>query len=190
MALNADNVVVAVTGDVAFAAPGSTLPANSVDPLAGAYRSVGYISEDGITESYDEDTETIQAWQFGTIVRRIASSSEAQFEFTMIETTKNSLETYYKNSTITGTPGAYAMKVRPPGSDIKIYTFLVVDGDKTERIVLPSAEVTERGEVVRVSTDAVGYPVTVTAYPITDPDDSTKQIVAYKYSDNEAWGAS
>jgi hypothetical protein len=189
VSLNADNVVIAVTGDVAFAVPGSTLPINSTDPLPGAFRSVGYISEDGITESYDEDSETIQAWQFGTIVRRITSGSSAQFEFTMIETNKNSLETYYKNSTITGS-GPYTLKVRPPGSDIKPYTFLVVDGDKAERIVLPTAEVTERGEVVRVSTDAVGYPVTITAYPITDPDDSTKQIVAYKYSDDTAWGVS
>jgi hypothetical protein len=41
----------------------------------------------------------------------------------------------------------------------------VVDGTDLIRIVVPSGQVTELGDVTYVNGDAIGRPVTITAYP-------------------------
>jgi hypothetical protein len=79
MALDASNVEVAVTGAVYLAPLGTTLPTDSDTPLDGAFQNVGYLSEDGITETPEEDTTEIQAWQNGDIVRRVLTSHEIQY---------------------------------------------------------------------------------------------------------------
>lgn len=188
MALDADKVVVAVTGAVLYAPTATSAPTNSTSPAPVGFRDVGYISDDGVTENHEEDSETIQAWQNGAVVRTITTSSVATYNFKMIETNKNALELYYKGSTITGSGGAYVLEVTPPGAIKKSFILEIVDGNIHERIYLPSAEVTERGEVNRVSSDAVGYEVTVTAYPV--PNGTGGTYVAKVFSDNPAWGLS
>ena len=44
------------------------------------------------------------------------------------------------------------------------------------RRYIPSGEVTERGEVGLTGTDAVGYEVTVAAYPSSDLSGDTAQV--------------
>jgi hypothetical protein len=55
-----------------------------------------------------------------------------------------------------------------------------VDGDVDIRIVIPDGQVTERGDVTYANGEAIGYDVTVTAYP----DDSG--VKAYIYRDETA----
>jgi len=186
MTLDASKVRVAITGAVYFAASSASAPANATDPVPAGYRDVGFISEDGVTEAYEDDVEEIVAWQGATVVRTVLTSSEATLAFQMIETNKNSLELYHKGSEITG-PGPFVLKVKPPTQVRQKMIFDVIDGDKHIRIYIPDGEVKERGEIVYASGEPVGYEVTVTAYPVADGDD---QVVLYKYSDDEAWGAS
>ena len=69
MALDSDNVRVAVTGAVYVAPTGTTAPTASGSSLDAAFIDLGYVSSDGITEGIDKSTTQIRSWQDGSLVR-------------------------------------------------------------------------------------------------------------------------
>ena len=73
-----------VSGAV-FAAPvGSTLPTAVGTTLDAAFKELGYISEDGLTNGNSPESTTIKAWG-GDTVLTIQTSKEDTFGFTLIE---------------------------------------------------------------------------------------------------------
>lgn len=162
MALDSDNVRVAVTGAVYVAPSGTTLPLHATQTLNVAFDDVGYISEDGVVESQASDTNDIKAWQNAAIVRKVQTSHDLTYQFTMIETNATALELFYGNYS------AGAVEVTGELPDRQCMVLDVVDGSEILRAVLPAAQVTARGDVTYASGDAVGRQVTVTAYPDTD----------------------
>lgn len=185
MALQSDLVRVALTGAVYSAPAGTTAPTNATTAWAAGFVELGYISEDGVTESYNDSTTTIKAWQGGATVRTMITSSEAKFAFTCLETNGEVLARYHKGATIAGTGGPPAtgssIEVVAAQPDIREWGIDVLDGTNHIRIYLPSAEVTERGEITYKNDEPVSYPLTLTAYP----DDAG--IVAFKFSDDVDW---
>lgn len=162
MATDASAVRVAVTGAVYIAPTGTTAPTDATTALDAAWKGVGYISEDGVKESNDTETEEIKAWQNSDIVRKTITKNETSYQFTMIETNAASLGLFYGKTIATGdkqhviggaTSGKFAAVID------------VIDGNNVVRRFVPQAEVTERGEVTFSASDAVGYEVTLTAYP-------------------------
>jgi hypothetical protein len=172
MATNTDNVLVALTGAVYAAPMGTTLPDDTGDSWNAAFKDLGYISEDGITEAHEDDVAEIPAWQNGQIVRRMIKGTSCTYTFTVIETTKTALEIYYKGATVTGTHasgvGPASIEIGTPQADRRAWGFDVLDGDKIVRWVVPEGEVTERGEVVYKNDEPFGYELTITAYPGDD----------------------
>lgn len=159
---DAANVAVGVTGAVYVADEGTAAPADIATSPATGWAPVGYISEDGVTESYNIETDDIVAWQNADVVRKVITSSEVTYGFTMIETNATSVGLYY------GKDVAAAAETHMIGGALvgkKAFLIDVIDGDQTIRRYIPSGEVTERGEVAITSGDAIGYEVTLTAYP-------------------------
>jgi len=72
MALDSDNVRVAVTGAVYVGPTSATAPSSSSSVLTG-FTDLGYVSADGITETIDKTTSQIRAWQNGALVREVVS---------------------------------------------------------------------------------------------------------------------
>jgi len=184
MTLDAQKVRVAVTGAVYAGPTTATAPTSATSSVPAQYNDMGYISEDGVTEAYDEDVQDIQAWQGGAIVRTLISSSKATLAFTMIETKASVLELYHKGSTVEslGVDG-YKIDVKSPNVVRKKFILDVLDGDKHIRIYVPDGEVTERGEITYVNDETIAYTVTVTCYPVND-------VVMTKYSDDAFWSYS
>lgn len=170
--LDASNVEVAVTGRVCLAPLGTTPPTDSATPLDPAWKDVGYISEDGITETPEADTEEIRAWQNGDVVRTIQTSHAIRYSFTMIETNAVSLEAYYGNyDSATGDVKVTGQQL--PRQMMVIETLDEVGGvTMVRRRFAPVAQVIERGEVTLSNSEASGYEVTVECYP--GPDGETK----------------
>lgn len=168
----AGNVRVGVTGAVYYAATSTTLPTSAAAALAGAFDDVGYISEDGITQTMNIDTNDIQAWQNGDVVRKIQTSHDLTYTFTMLEMSAETVELFY---------GDYTAGVTEiTGDQLGNWAFVldVVDGDNDIRIVIPDGQVTDRGDVVYSGTDPIGYEVTITCYPDSDG------VKAYHYADD------
>jgi hypothetical protein len=165
MANSANNVRVGVTGAVYFAPASTAVPTSVSTALNAAFEDVGYISEDGVTESTATDTNDIRAWQNGDIVRRVQTSHDYSVAFTMIETKAKSLELFYGN--FTAGPGGASGVVEVNGEQPYRGAFVlhVIDDTDLIRVVIPDGQVTERGDVQRVNGDATSYPVTITAYP-------------------------
>ncbi|MFE7498212.1 hypothetical protein ACFU6O_03815 [Streptomyces albidoflavus] len=183
MPLNANAVRIAVTGAAYVAAPDSTLPTDATTPWDAAFTDIGWISDDGITESNSADATEIKGWQGGATVRKVISASEMSFSFTAIETSKTVLELYHKGSKVLTTDGKSVLAVKAPGPDRRTFGFDVIDGNSHIRIVIPDGEVSETGDITYKGDEAVAYELTITAYP--GPDGT----VAIKYSDDPAWGA-
>lgn len=167
----ASNVDVAVTGGVWYGPDGTGVPTNAVTDLDADYDEVGYLSEDGIVQSIGSESTLIKAWQNSDTVRTISTSSTVTYAFTMIETSATTLEVYYGNYTAGTVQITGAQGIR--GEWIIEYH----DGVKDIRIVIPDGQVTERGDTQFKNGEAVGYPITVTAYP----DGSS--VNAYRYQD-------
>lgn len=171
----AENVRVAVTGSINYGPAGTTLPTDATTALHANFDEVGYANEDGITQNINEERTDIKAWQNGDIVRKVRSSHDVTYAFTMLETNLVSLEIYYGDGSVTGTLADGVVEIKGDMNTRGEWVLHVIDGDNLIRIVIPDGEVTERGEVSFVNANAVQYPVTITAYP-----DAT-DVKAYQY---------
>ncbi|WP_083369910.1 hypothetical protein [Arthrobacter woluwensis] len=74
------------------------------------------------------------------MVRKIQTSHDLTYQFTMIETSAEVLKVYYADPTAT----ASAIKIKGTQTDHLVWVIEVRDGAKTIRICLPDAQVTER----------------------------------------------
>lgn len=178
----AGNVRVAVTGAVYVAGTAASAPADATAGWATTWSALGYISADGIEETYSDDTTEIRAWQGGDLVRRLITGSSASFHFTAIETSAVVLSLFHKGSTLAGTSGARSLPVKSALTDIRKFGFDVLDGTNNIRIVVDSGEVTERGNIAYTNDAPVGYELTISAYP------NAQGVVMTKYSSDPAWG--
>jgi hypothetical protein len=170
MALDSDNVRVAVTGAVYVAPVGTAAPTASDSTLNVAFVDLGYVSADGITEAIDKSTSQIRAWQDGSLVREIVSDGTYSLDMTFIETSEAVLELYY-GSTITA--GELGVNPRATGGR-QSFVIDIIDGSNVERIYVPAGEITSVGERTLASGEAIGYNVTITAYADATSDVATK----------------
>ena len=170
MALDSDNVRVAVTGAVYVAPTGTAGPSYSDDALNVAFVDLGYISADGIAESIDRSTTQIRSWQDGSLVREIVSEGTYSVSMTFIETKADVVNLYYGGALASG-----EIDIDPRSSGgRKSFVIDVVDGANIERTYIPVGEVTAIGERTLASGEAIGYEVTITAYADAGQDVATK----------------
>ena len=165
MANSAEEVRVAVDGVVSSAPLGTTLPTTVDGALGGTFTDVGYISEDGVTEANSRTTEQKRAWQKRAVVRTLVTEGETTFQFTMIQTTSKTLSEYYgiPLADINAATGSFVTS-NVDEAPRQVYVLDVLDGDDKIRKVIADGQVTERGDIVYVSTDIIQYEVTITAY--------------------------
>lgn len=171
MALDSDNVRVAVSGAVYVAPTGTAAPTASDSTLNVAFVDLGYVSADGITESIDRTTNQIRAWQNGSLVREVTSEGTYSVSMTFIETSEAVLELYYGS---TQTAGEISIDPTSTGGR-QSFVIDVVDGTNVERVYIPAGEITSVGERTLASGEAIGYQVTITAYA----DDTSNTVTKW-----------
>lgn len=165
MALVSDNVRVAVTGVVAVAATSAAAPVDadtSVASLTG-FTDLGYVGEDGVTETRNRSTNKIKAWQNASTVREVVTESEATYKLVLIETKRETVELFY-GATVDTADGSIAVIPANTGGR-KSFLIDVVDGDDFIRTYIPTGEIVEVGDQVYASGEPIGYEVTINCYP-------------------------
>lgn len=165
MALVSSNVRVAVTGAVYAAATGTAAPTAADSSLNVAFKDLGYVSEDGVTETRDRSTNQIKAWQNSDLVREVVTDSKLSYNLTLIETKEDVVELFY-GASVDGSDGSIDIVPATTGGR-KAFVIDVIDGSDLIRIYLPSGEVTEVGDQVYQSGEPIGYEVTITGYPVS-----------------------
>lgn len=185
MALLSAAVRVGITGEMYSAPTATAAPTTSVSSLNAAFVGLGYVSEDGVTEAYNDTVENIISWQGATVVRANTTESTATLQLRLIETKGETLELYHKGSTVDVVSAAqWKIDVKTPQPDVRSFVLDVLDGTKHLRIYVARGEVTERGEIVYANGEAIGFEITITCYP------DSNSIVLTKYSDDANWGYS
>lgn len=172
MALDSSKVVVAVSGAVSVAPTATAAPTDAATALNVAFKDMGYISEDGITETRDRSTDDIKGWQGSATVRTVVTDSTLTYEFTMLETTIRTQSLAYG---ATATSSAVLVSAAATGGR-QSFVIDVIDGANLTRIYIPQGEVTEVGDTTYASGEPVSFPVTITAYPDTTLGASAKKF--------------
>ena len=166
------------TGAIKYAPLGTELPDLSDITASGvtldsAFQGNEYVSEDGLTLTPSMSTTEIKDWS-GSTVRKVLESFDGTLAWTMISTNESAMNVAFGAEHVT-TAAAAATH----GSQMKValgahlpeaqsWVFLMKDGDARIVILVPNGQVTEVGEVKFSSTEAVGWAVTLSAYPDED----------------------
>ncbi|WP_181445591.1 phage tail protein [Gryllotalpicola protaetiae] len=168
MANSVENVFIGKPGGGISVAPlGGTVPTNATDALPSGFDPLGYISEDGYTNTVDSDTDTLGAWG-GDVVATLFNGDTETFTFTAIEINPVVLKQVYgpSNVTVVGdTITALHNSIPRPHAS---WVFETLYNGRVKRDVVPDGQITDIGDIVNQDGDAVGFEITVTAYPDAD----------------------
>ena len=182
MALDSSLVRVAVTGAISVGGASATAPTDANAPLGVGWNDLGYVGEDGVTETRDRSTETIRGWQNGDILREVVTEASVSFQTVLVETKRETVELFY--GTKVGADGSIVIVPSETGGRQK-FVLDIIDGDEYIRAYVASGEVTEVGDQVYAGGEPIGYEVTIRAYPdasIVDPDTGKTGSVKKWYS--------
>lgn len=156
-----------VGGSVYRAPLGTTLPTDATTELDEAFICLGYISEDGITNATEKESEEIKAWGGDTVLRPQTSYADS-YTMTFIEALNTEvLKTVRGDSNVSGTlETGVTVKANSKEDTPHVYVIeQVMSGNVAARTVIPNATVTEIGEVTYADGDAVGYETTLGCMP-------------------------
>lgn len=173
MANNSANVSTAkpkVGGAIWWAPAGTPVPTDATTALSEAYQSVGYVSEDGMTEQETRGHEKHKAWG-GDTVAYSQSEYEKMYNFTMIETNETTMKIRYGTDNVTVEDGKVTQvkhnaKELPEG----VWVVEMIIANRICRKVMEKGKIQEVGEVTYKDNDLVKYPATIGLLPNANGD--------------------
>ncbi len=165
-----------------WAAPvGTAQPVNPSATPGAPWLALGAISEEGLTNGVEEDTQSFTPWGLSSPFRTVVSSSVRTFQLTVWETFRPIIRGLHNRLEVADlvpdedgiVTYAESATQRP---DRRSFIFDVYDGNTWERAYVPEGEITERSEVTYQQTEMTGYQWTISTYP-----DSAGNLVYRSY---------
>lgn len=156
-----------IAGAVYVGAIGTaTVPEGASVASDSNFTCLGFVSEDGLENSNEMDVSPIKAWG-GSIVYRSLTELTDEFALTLIESENvDVLKAVYGDANVTESDDKIVVDVKAEDPQEKIWVFeLELRGGKTKQIVVPDGAVTSRDAISYNDSDAIGYGITVSAYP-------------------------
>ena len=159
---------IGVTGALRVADLGTTLP-TLLSPYATGWADVGWISDEGITESREADSTPFTPWQSNSPIRVETATETITWNTIIWSTNFDSISLYFKvkdedmeydaASEVTSFVDGDKKK-----RDLRAFGIDVIDDPYHRRVLVPNGEVTEREGLTYSKGELVGMGVTITAY--------------------------
>ena len=170
----------AATGAIFVAPLGTALPTDATTAKNVAFVELGYVSEDGVTNSNSSSSADIKAWG-GDTVLSVQTSKTDTFNFTLLESLNPEvLKAVYGNNNVTGDLDNGGLRVVANSEEQEECSWvidMVLRNGVLKRIVLPDAKVTNVDEISYVDNQAIGYNTTLSCLP----DSTEYQATHYEY---------
>ena len=161
-------------GGAIYRAPKGTAAPTSADAtLASAFKAMGYISADGLTNANNASTDNIKAWG-GDTVLVVQTDKTDTLAFTLLEVLNTDvLAAVHGSGNVSGTLATgITVEVNADLQEEAVWVVdMVLNGNTAKRIVAPAAVISAMADVVYKDDDAIGYGVTLTCMP--DSSDNT-----------------
>lgn len=158
------------TGGVLVAPLATAGPTNANTALNAAFKALGYVGEDGLTETVGRSTDKIKAWG-GDVVKVLQTDFENTYTFSLIESADAEvLKAVNGSANVTTTAASasmgtqHAVKVNSDTLPQQSFVFEMKDGNARIRIYLPVAQIIEVGDVTYNDSDVISYELTVEAF--------------------------
>lgn len=188
MAYSVNNVTVGkpgITGCVYRADAGTTLPTNANSSLAAAFKNMGYVSDEGIKETMERNSENIKAYG-GDTVATPQTEFSMKYQMKLLEVlNEETIKAVNGAANVSGSLST-GMTINVNSKELPEGVWVidqVLNGNVLYRIVIPHGKITEVGETTYVDGEAVGYDVTITALP------DSNNNPCYKYLKTSSGGS-
>lgn len=162
-------------GAAVFAAPkGTPLPTDATTALDAAFVDLGWVSEDGVTNSIQREVTRHKAWG-GDVVKTTQDDYTETFKLALLETSEAVLGVIYGANNVEAT--ADAISVQHSSLMLQKQSFVIefIDGDSVGRIVIEDGLVTEVDDVKYSHKELLSYGITVDVYRPADGTAAVKQ---------------
>lgn len=149
-------------GGYIFSAPvGTTLPTDLDTKLDASFKVLGFISEDGITISVEEDSSDLVDMN-GDVMDSTYSNRSEKITLTLAEIKAGTFKTEHGSLNVTDENGLITIKHNGDNHDSNSYVFelLLKDGRKW-RMVVPNAKLSELGDLTISSSELCQREITL-----------------------------
>lgn len=157
-------------GAISTAPLGSSLPTDATTKLDTKFKSLGYVSEDGITNENSPESEKIKAWGGKTVLVSQTEKPDT-YQFTLIEVLNlDVLKVVYGDENVSGTLKT-GITIKANAKPMKARSFVIetlLNGDTIKRMVIPNGMISEVGEISYKDDEAIGYETTIECLPDKD----------------------
>lgn len=150
--------------DLGASSPGDPL----IQPLA-PWAPVGAISDDGLVQGFDEDSQEFTPWGYTSPIRTTITKSLRTFKITAWETGRvvvQSLQYRIPVADLAPVSGLTTFaETASPEPDRRAFWFIVLDGDTSRGFFVPEGEISDRSDVTHKQDEMAGFEWTITSYP-------------------------